>query len=157
MRNTWLIIRREYLERVRAKSFIVSTILLPAFMFAVTVLPAKLAGMKNQGTRHIAVVASDQHIAEAVAEQLQSPDANSKFKVDVITAENSRRDDLNEQISSGAIDGYLWLTNDAIADGKVTYTARSTSDFIEGQSLRSAVNAGVTRARLNEKGISAAE
>ena len=41
MRNTWLMIRREYLERVRTRSFLMSTILLiPAFMFGVTVLPS---------------------------------------------------------------------------------------------------------------------
>ena len=30
MRNTWLIIKREYLERVRTRSFMVLTLLLPA-------------------------------------------------------------------------------------------------------------------------------
>ena len=34
MHNAWVILKREYLERVRTKSFIVSTLLLPAFILA---------------------------------------------------------------------------------------------------------------------------
>ncbi len=32
MRNTFLIARREYMERIRSKSFIVMTVLIPALM-----------------------------------------------------------------------------------------------------------------------------
>ena len=42
MRNTWLVIKREYLERVRQRSFIVLTLLLPAIMIGAFVIPAKL-------------------------------------------------------------------------------------------------------------------
>ena len=59
MHNVWLIIRREYLERVRTKSFIISTLLLPAFMFGVTVLPSKLAMMKGDGVAELAADVAD--------------------------------------------------------------------------------------------------
>ncbi len=39
MRNIGLILRREYLERVRTKSFLISTILLPLFMFGIISFP----------------------------------------------------------------------------------------------------------------------
>ena len=41
MRNTWTIIQREYLERVRTRAFLISTVLVPLFMFAAVVLPAR--------------------------------------------------------------------------------------------------------------------
>jgi ABC-2 type transport system permease protein len=40
MRNTWLIIRREYLERVRQRSFLVFTLLLPAIIVGAFVIPS---------------------------------------------------------------------------------------------------------------------
>ena len=47
LRNTWLVIKREYLERVRQRSFIVLTLLLPAIMIGAFAIPAKLSSMKN--------------------------------------------------------------------------------------------------------------
>ena len=40
MRNIYLIISREYLERVRKKSFIIVTLLMPLFMIAILVAPS---------------------------------------------------------------------------------------------------------------------
>ena len=40
MRNIYLIISREYLERVRKKSFIIVTLLMPLFMIAIMVAPS---------------------------------------------------------------------------------------------------------------------
>jgi len=32
MHNSWLVIQREYLERIRSKAFIIMTLLMPVFM-----------------------------------------------------------------------------------------------------------------------------
>ena len=71
MHNIWLIIQREYLERVRTRAFIVLTLLIPAIMTAVMVLPAKLAtgGQKSQ---HIVLVTSNVKFGQAVRQQLLS-------------------------------------------------------------------------------------
>jgi len=154
MRNTWLVIRREYLERVRTKSFIVSTILLPAFVFAVTILPSKFVSMENKGTEHIAVVASNSAVADAVEAQLHATGHERKFEVDKHVNDNPDiRKSLDDQVREKKIDGYLWLTDQAIADGKVEYVARSSSDMIVNQNIRDAANDGVTRARLLQHGV----
>lgn len=157
MRNTWLIIRREYLERVRTRAFIVSTILLPAFMFGVTILPSMLASRKSSSARRIVVAASDQSVAQAIAKQLSSSENDNTYSPETRLATEATQQELNQAVSSGAIDGYLWATNDAISSGKVTFTAANTSDFVESSELRSAVNAGVRRARLEARGLSPAE
>ncbi|MEE2931461.1 MAG: ABC transporter permease [Bacteroidota bacterium] len=54
MHKIWLIIQREYLVRVRKKSFIVMTILAPLLMVALILAPAMLA-LNNQQDRLIAV------------------------------------------------------------------------------------------------------
>ncbi|MDE5660579.1 MAG: ABC transporter permease [Muribaculaceae bacterium] len=56
MNNTSLIIRREYLERVNKKSFIITTILVPVVMLALMVLPTVLMIMAPSSTKHIAVI-----------------------------------------------------------------------------------------------------
>ena len=49
MDKLWVVIKREYLERVRSRWFIFSTIFGPVFFAAITILPGYLTmkGMKN--------------------------------------------------------------------------------------------------------------
>lgn len=55
MNKTFLILRREYLTRVKKKSFIITTLLVPFFMAALVVLPALLAMKGDKKERNIAV------------------------------------------------------------------------------------------------------
>ncbi len=50
------IIAREYLERVKRKSFIISTILMPIFMVAIMVVPALIAVFATPEEKQIAVI-----------------------------------------------------------------------------------------------------
>src|ERR1039457_4594567 len=76
MHNPWLIIRREYLEPIRSKAFIIMTLLMPVFMASTILIPAMLSDMKSGGTRRIVLVASNPEIADAVKQQLLAPQNN---------------------------------------------------------------------------------
>ena len=65
--NLFLIIRREYLERVRRKSFVISTILMPVFMIAMMALPALMAIWSGPENRKIAVIDDSGVIAPLIA------------------------------------------------------------------------------------------
>ena len=73
MHNAWLIIRREYLERIRSKAFIIMTLLMPVFMASTILIPAFLGNMKSGVTRQIVLVANNAEIAEAVKQELDAP------------------------------------------------------------------------------------
>jgi ABC-type Na+ efflux pump permease subunit len=69
--NIWLVIKREYLERVRQRSFIVLTVLLPAIMIGgAFFIPAKLSSMKSSKMQRLVVVTSDRKFGEIVRQQL---------------------------------------------------------------------------------------
>lgn len=157
MRNIWLIIRREYVERVHTKSFIISTILIPALMLAFTIIPGMLAGMKTGGTRHIVVVADNADFANAVKAQLATS-RNVKYAVDVNTSPSEAlRAQLKSDVGNTKLDGFLWLTDDAVKSRKVTYVARETSDFVEVASLESALRTSVLRQQLMSHGAAASD
>ncbi len=175
MRNTWLVLRREYLERVRKKSFLISTLLLPALMFAMIVLPSKLATLKAGGERHIVVVASSADFGEAVKQEIVSgaqdqrsskskvdnPDRSlpaSKYKVDIdLNTAESNRATLRNKVSAGEIDGYIWATDDVVAARKISYSARETSDFMETLGLTRAVTQANLKRHLQARGLTPAE
>ena len=56
MNKTGIIIRREYLERVKKKSFIVTTIFVPVLMLLVSVLPALIMHFASSEAKTVAVV-----------------------------------------------------------------------------------------------------
>ena len=39
MHNVWMLMQREYLERVRSRSFLIFTLLMPAFMAGSVLIP----------------------------------------------------------------------------------------------------------------------
>ena len=137
MHNIWLIVQREYLERVRTRSFIVLTLLIPAIMTVMMVLPAKLATV-GQKAQHIVLVTTNRQFGEAVRKHLLSAAETSNENQhgseaaarraqpgpDIIDVDagptESERTLLRGKVASGDIDGYLWLTDQAIAAGKVT-------------------------------------
>ena len=63
MHKIWLIIKREYLVRVRKKSFIVMTILGPLLMASLMIVPIYLAS-ESQEERIIAVNQQEEFILE---------------------------------------------------------------------------------------------
>jgi ABC-2 type transport system permease protein len=165
MRNAWLILRREYLERVRTKSFIVSTLLLPALMIGLMVLPGKLAMLKASGTKRVAVVCANPDFARAVQSQLEAGKvevedsaSSPRYKVEIVsTPDEAARVALNGRIGAGTLDGYVWLSNDALASRKISYVARETSDFIETETMRGALKTALLGHELRSRGVAAAE
>lgn len=70
MHNLILIIKREYLERVKRKSFIITTILMPLFMVGLMALPALIMVFSSPEDKSIAVIDS----SEVIASSLKSGD-----------------------------------------------------------------------------------
>ena len=178
MHNTWLIIRREYLERIRSKAFIIMTLLMPVFMASTILIPALLSDMKSEGTRHIVLVANNPEIAEAVKQQLMTLQSETsqadgtkseagrlrqkapapRYAIDISTnATEAERNSLRQQISDGKIDGFLWLTDNDLAARKLVYNARDVTDFGESIELRNAVQSALVKRQLAQKGMSGTE
>ena len=170
MRNVWIVVQREYLERVRSRSFILLTLLMPALMAGVVLIPAKLAEMRTGGVRRIVLVTGNPEIAAAVQEELtrpkppvtaelsQKPQPQTTYVVEInTTPTEAERDSLRQQVSNGAIDGFLWLTDDSLAQRKVVYSAKDVTDFEESIELRDAVKTALITRQLAQKGMSRQE
>ena len=70
MNKIGLIVEREFAERVRKKSFIVSTLLTPLFMIAMMVLPSVMMLKGNSDTKNVVVI--DNSPEQFVGKQLTS-------------------------------------------------------------------------------------
>ncbi|HTS10237.1 MAG TPA: ABC transporter permease [Candidatus Eisenbacteria bacterium] len=173
MRNTWVILKREYLQRVRTRTFLVLTLLAPAIMTALMIFPAKLATM-SQKADYVVIVTSTKQFGEMVREQLlselavsddddaeesgskQKPEEQYTIVVDT-TATESERSSLRDKIDTHTIDAFIWLTDDAIAAHKVTWTGREVASSREKVWLGDAVNRIVQHQQLSKQGLSSSQ
>jgi ABC-2 type transport system permease protein len=181
-RNTWLVIKREYLERVRQRSFIVLTLLLPAIMIGAFAIPAKLSSMKNTKMQRLVVVTSTPQFGEIVRQQLVAkPDAarddagkdkdrdkdaedednpGRDYSIEVdSTATEAERVALRDRVNSGGIDGFLWLSDDAVAARKVTYYGRESGGggFMEKSWLKDQLDRAILLQELAQRGVIGAQ
>lgn len=170
MRNVWLIFKREYTTRVRTKGFILFTILMPLFIFAIVVLPSKLMMTRTGGTRQVVIVCNNHALGEAVKKNLLEGDKRStsttpdpededrvmspKFEVTLRdTLDDATDHELHDAVNDGKISGYLWLSDAALQAGTVQYKNKNASSFAEIGAVQSALRAAVTRSELAGRGL----
>jgi ABC-2 type transport system permease protein len=150
-KHVQLVAKREYLEIVRNKWFVIMTILTPFLMIAWSVVPSMMMMKKTSAKRTMVIVASDESLAKRVAAALEeTPPPTSAGRrqesIDiaytlVASADTSdeHRAALQQQIDARAIDGFLWLDAKSVAERNVIYTARFTNDIAEMNKIQAAV------------------
>ena len=157
MHNVWVIIRREYLERVRTKAFWITTILVPALMGAFTILPAKLMMSQRGSDQHIAIVTSDAAFADVLEGSLarSAEQLGRKYKLERVVGGTSQQlEDLKTQVKKGELDGVLVATDELLDQHKVVFSARTTTGMIESGVLRGAARIAYLQRQLAAQGVS---
>ena len=158
MHNVWLIAKREYLERVRTKAFLITTILIPVLMGA-GIGASVLAGSRAKSTSHITIVSQDEQLATDLQSELQNG-KDSKMTVDVISPGNSAtRATLDSMLADKQLDGYLWIipASNESARPSFSYTPRSAGDISTKGTITSALRTVLMRERLAHEGMVASD
>src|ERR1700759_981406 len=166
MRNTFLIAKREYLERIRTRAFIVMTILIPALMGGSLILPTLFISRHAKDAKHLVVVASDQRSGEVIADELKAAKSEavkqqdaarqqetlpkrglpqtSRLEIDVDTnSSEANRADLAAKVDKKQLDGVIWATSDALASKHIIFITRDVSSFEENLEIQQSVSKAV--------------
>ncbi|AFL86547.1 ABC-type Na+ efflux pump, permease component [Terriglobus roseus DSM 18391] len=158
MRNIFLIARREYLERVRTKGFMIATILIPLLMgggITASILIAK----HSKSSSHIVIVSPDLALANDVQDQLNR-DTEGEMLLNIVAPPSANTlPGLKASLKSKDIDGYLWITPAAQkgAKPKIEYRQGSSADLATRNTVRDALDKVLTRDRLVAQGMSKAD
>jgi ABC-2 type transport system permease protein len=158
MHNVWLIAKREYLERIRTKSFIVMTVLIPVLMIGGGLLSA-ITAARTKPASHIAVVSADTQLALDLQKELESG-KSSEMTVDVISPPaGDTRATLDGELADKALDGYLWITPayPGAARPTFSYKPRSRGDIATEGTISGALRTVLMREQLAHKGMVASD
>jgi ABC-2 type transport system permease protein len=172
MRKFLAILKREYLQRVRTKMFIFSTILLPTVMSLFGIVPALILSIDAGDPMRVAVVdqtgkiytrleqalTNDERPAEQ-SEQLRSmPQMPDRvFLLEQVASVGpdaaAQRAQLDARLRNREIDGYLILPPDFMQHGKAEFFNNNPSDVVSGSVLRSALNRAMREQRLIDANV----
>lgn len=154
MRKVWAVIRREFIERVRTKWFLVSTILGPIFMIAMAVLPGLLLS-KGSGVSSIVIV--DENTGQLASRVQTQVTRSGKFSVRMLESDPDRRtavmDSLTREVQRENVDGYLVLSNATLESGIAEYRGRNVSSLSDIAIMERAVRQSLTVERLSRRGV----
>ena len=160
MHKVFLIARREYLERVRARSFMIMTILIPLFMGGA--FYSRMIVTRGNGSEpsHVSVVTQDTQFGMDLQSELESSRRGTPMKVDVISPPApDTREVLNQELKDKDLDGYLWVTPASTPNSRPQFdwVPKSKTDFVTRNSLASSIRTVLTREQLTHSGMGATE
>ena len=175
MRKILSVIKREYIQIVRTKGFIIGTVLGPVFMLALIVVPIIVSSASVEKQETIGVVDLTNEIFMELDSKLDHGDYRLKDgfrryvleKFEPSPGVEEVRNELRERVLKKEISAYIYIPEDVLEAGvresavkdpvqeevKAEYVSEHTTDFEELRALNRALNNVVIEKRLKREGL----
>jgi ABC-2 type transport system permease protein len=157
--------KREYMERVRSRWFILGTLAVPALAVAALAIPMYMASRgASSSLRHITVIdATGTGIGDRVAKALMSDSSLAATKNDTVATRVINVDAAHlaaqERAATAEVEqpkhiaGYLVLTDSTLAGQSARYAGRNASSIGDMEKLESVVRQEAMVVRLEHQGV----
>jgi ABC-2 type transport system permease protein len=160
MRKLWVITAREYLERVRTRWFLFSTVFGPAFFAALMLLPAIITRRTKASEDVAQIVVLDatgrgvgRRIADGLSVGLTGDTARTRVQ-ELSTERLAAAESLaTHEVMREQLRGFLVLDAAALDGRRVRYAGRNASAEADMEMLRRVVRESVMQTRLEMAGV----
>lgn len=146
--NVWAVVRREYLQRVRTKSFVFGTVAVPLIMILLIVIPIVIAEGSDDEERHMVIVDGTGVLTERLEPELDE----LGWTVDPEPWTEDVEDRLRQRAADGEILGFLVLDDETLQEGIATFQTTSRPTPVRALTLRGAITRAAMEYRLEESG-----
>ena len=175
MRKILSVIKREYIQIVRTKGFIIGTVLGPVFMLALIVVPIIVSSASVEKQETIGVVDLTNEIFMELDKKLDNKNYRLKDgfrryvleKFDPSAGTEELRQELRERVLKKELSAYIYIPEDVLEIGaresavrdsepeevKAEYVSEHTTDFEKLGDLNRALNNVVVEKRLKREGL----
>jgi ABC-2 type transport system permease protein len=158
MRKVWLVIKREYLVRIRSKAFIFTTIGLPVFSAGLMIFSIMMATRESDHTLKIALLDDagfSKNIAAGFTAKLKNgqPLFQLVRTIEQPQSDQKARDELADQVRQGVLDCYLVVPNEVLEGKAVEFHTQNPGDFQTAAAIHGAVDHAVISQRLSNRGV----
>jgi len=174
MNKLLAVVKREYLEGVRTRSFLITTMLGPLLMLGISVLPVMVMSRIGGGTTRIAVVDQTNQMYERVRDHITRDNAEAtanrrnerttrggvsgaRYELEQVALANNSLEEtkrnLSERVRRGELNAYVVIPPNVLENGKVEYYARNTSDVFTAERMRNRITSAVVEQRMSDAQI----
>ncbi len=163
MAKFWAVLKREYLERVRTKWFIIVTLFGPVFFGAIMVLPGYLSvrGIREARVTSLRIVdATGMGLGERVSRRLAAPQlaagtVGAMAQVDTVTQADvaAAEEALVLRVQAREENGVLVLDTGLVNSGRARYFGRDAGSVGQLEALEGALRNALMSSRLEAAGL----
>ncbi len=160
------VVRREFVERVRTKAFLLGTVLGPVFFAALAVLPSLILSRQSTGQRIVVVDGAPGDFGLRVEQTLaavQGRESDERLYAPVRIQAVGRIQDVVDSLvpltgvsrkqHADALDGLLILDEGSVTTGKVRYFGRNVGSMEDMRGLRTNLTPVLVSERLSSAGV----
>src|SRR5665647_1249744 len=141
MNKISIIIKREYMTRVRKKSFIIMTILAPVLMAAIIIVPTLVMVNQEQDFKKIAVIETGSDLFKGVIK-------NSKT-LEFVYLENVKLDDIKNSFEQAGYYGVLNISPELVnTPNAITLISKKQPPINDLQYIENALEKEIERQKL---------
>lgn len=159
MRKVLVVFKREYLERVRSRWFIIATVLGPVLMAAMIILPTLLAA-RTRGSSNLANIvildATGTNLGTRIASGLAAAAPDSKapqVRSLAASALPAEEDSATALVMQRAVNGFLVLDDSTMTGTAARYAGRNATSLADVGTITSTVRKELLNLRLERAGI----
>ena len=157
----WAIVRREYIERVRTRWFMIATLFAPILFAGITFLPLLLINndARSVKPRVLILDATGQGLGDFVARSMgvlqRGADEASTADVRTVNPDSitRARDDATREVTMRLANGYLVLDSATLRGGTVSYAGRQAESNSARVTMANAVRSGLVALRLHQHAV----
>lgn len=157
------IIKRELREKLLSKSFILTTVLFPVFMFVIAGVQALL--VTDEATSKLHIVCQDQNLTQVFQKELANPESKlmqeGKFSFDFYTM---NRDELKKHLDKNKtamlddkLTGVVFVPDTVFNNKILEYYSKSPNNMSLSRRLQGPINNVLVSTYFNNKALSAEE
>lgn len=143
MRKIYLVVAREFMERARKKSFIVTTLLMPLFMIGMMVAPSLMMLYGGSEQKQVVVIDKTGFVAERMtsSEEVVFSTQNNLTKEEACQIYNAE----------SGIFGILYINEDVSESGNVQFITNSSSSLMLEELIQSQLKNIIEREKLKAR------
>ena len=172
MNTIFVIARREFIERVRTKAFVIGTILGPVFMAGIMIVPAMMATKLSKSVS-ITVIDAEGSLRSMVEDNMRSPGESGAVRPEDRMSGRTRntgatkfevrppqgtevavqREAARQAVLAGKLDVYVVLPKSVLKESRAEYYSKSVTDFEGIRAVDRAVEKAIFAKRISAEGI----
>ena len=151
------VVRREYLERVRSKLFVISTLIGPLLVIGITIVPSLLMQKQRGKPLRVAILDETGALRAAAVESLGRRKADGEGRFEVVPAAEGDsaavRQRLSADVVAGRLDGYVVLPADVAETSRAEYYGKNVSNVMDISMVDQAIEEALIGHRLTAAGL----